>query len=223
MKNLPFDIQWPCEISDELKQKLLDTAIVLNALPDRTHNKVGGVFYIAQGMLSVSFSSENTNTMNANLIGKNSWMGASMMSSDISHSAVVDELLPLSLVYFPKDKIDKLAQSDFEVYKWLYFSSLETQKDWLQAQICSLYDKQSRVIFSLLEISRHLPSVQGSIIKIDISQRQLSQISGISRPRLNEVLKYLEQQGEIGLERGSIHLLEPDSLNLRLKSIKDHS
>lgn len=223
MKNLTSDILWPCELSHELKQSLLESATVLSGLPDRASSRMGGVFYIVHGLLSVSFSSENTNTMNANLIGKESWLGASMMTSGIPRNAVVDELLPLSLVYFPKDKIDKLAQTNFEVYKWLYFSSLETQNDWLQAQICSLYDKQSRVIFSLLEISRHLPSVQGSLIKIDISQRQLSQISGISRPRLNEVLKYLEQQGEIGLERGSIHLLEPESLSRRLKNIKEHT
>jgi DNA-binding GntR family transcriptional regulator len=52
-------------------------------------------------------------------------------------------------------------------------------------------------------------------LKIDISQKQLSQITGISRPRLNEVLKQLEAVGEISLERGSIHLIDIPALSLR--------
>ncbi|MBW3698098.1 Crp/Fnr family transcriptional regulator [Vibrio sp. T187] len=222
MKTHSFNIQWPCELSDFLKQKLLECAIEFHGIPDRALSArvtQGGVFYITKGIMSVSFSAENTNSMNASLLGSGTWFGGSIMSASMSFNATVDELLPVSFIYFPKDKIDKLALSNNEVYKWLYFSVLEVQQDWLKSQLCSLYDRESRIVFSLLQIAKRLPSVQGSLVKIDISQKQLSQITGISRPRLNEVLKELEAQKELSLERGSIHILDIPALSQRISHL----
>lgn len=225
MKRFSYDIEWPCELSAEIKALLLECAIEVNGVPKRNPNsraQQGGVFYVTQGIMSVTFSADKTNTMNAGLVGSGMWFGGTVMSSDISFNATLDEILPISFLYFPKEKVDKLAQANHEVYKWLYYSTVEVQKDWIQAQICSLYDRESRVVFSLLQIAQRLPSVQGSLIKIDISQKQLSQITGISRPRLNEVLKALEAQGEVSLERGSIHLLELNALQQRVAKLTTH-
>ncbi len=175
----------------------------------------GGVYYVSQGILSISFTSENTNSMNATLISSNTWMGGGIMNSGLLLKATIDEIYPTIIICFPKEKIDRLAATNDEVYKWLYHCTLDVQKCWLQAQLCSLYDRECRIVFSLLDISKRLPSVKGSLLKIDISQKQLSQITGISRPRLNEVLKQLETVGEISLERGSIHLIDIPALSLR--------
>ena len=137
------------------------------------------------------------------------------MNSGLLLKATIDEIYPTIIICFPKEKIDRLAATNDEVYKWLYHCTLDVQKCWLQAQLCSLYDRECRIVFSLLDISKRLPSVKGSLLKIDISQKQLSQITGISRPRLNEVLKQLEAVGEISLERGSIHLIDIPALSLR--------
>lgn len=215
MKHFPLQIDWPCSLSDSLKQELLSSATIMSGLSEYSQYSranEGGVYYVSQGIISVSFTSENTNSMNATLISGNTWMGGGILNSNLLLKATVDEIYPTIIICFPKEKIDRLAATSDEVYKWLYHCTLDVQKCWLKSQLCSLYDRECRIVFSLLDISRRLPSVKGSLVKIDISQKQLSQITGISRPRLNEVLKHLESVGEISLERGSIHLLDIPAL-----------
>ncbi|MDN3616972.1 MAG: Crp/Fnr family transcriptional regulator [Vibrio gallaecicus] len=223
MKTSTSDIQWPCNLSQALKDELLLSAITVHGLSDRNQFKrssVDGVFYIVQGIMSISFASENTNTMNATLLSANTWAGGGVIYNSLSLNATIDEILPCTILYFPKEKIDRLASTNDEVFRWLYHCTLDLQKNWLQSQLCSLYDRESRIVFSLLDLAKRLPAVQGSLIKIDISQKQLSQITGISRPRLNEVLKSLEAANEISLERGSIHLIDIPSLNKKTEKLK---
>lgn len=139
-----------------------------------------------------------------------------MINQSFKVHATIEELEPVEVIFFPKDKIDQIAGKDPLVYKFLYHSSLESQQAWLKAQIVSLHNRETRVVYALLEVSRHTSQIQGSIVSVNASQKQLSSITGISRPRLNEVLKMLESNGEISVMRGAIHLLEIERLKQRL-------
>lgn len=182
----------------------------------KSEAKSGGVTYLKKGIIAITFGNENTNTMNSGIYGEGSWLGSSMINQSVHLHASIEELEPVEVIYFPKERIDALAATDPFVYKWLYHCSVKAQQQWLFAQITSLHDRQTRVVFTLLEIARLMKTVKGSFIKVSASQKQLSAITGISRPRLNEVLKMLESSGEISIERGSIHLIEPSKLQHRL-------
>ncbi|WP_052772078.1 Crp/Fnr family transcriptional regulator [Vibrio mexicanus] len=145
-----------------------------------------------------------------------------MIGQSVRYKATIEELEPIEMLIFPQAKIEELAKINPEIYKWLYHSTHKTQQAWIRAQISTLYDKETRIVSSLLEIAKYIPNIKGSFQKIHASQRQLSLITGISRPRLNETLKELEVSKEISLERGVIHLLKPDALRKRMERVSQN-
>jgi len=214
-------IKWPCELPSTTKE-----AIVLNATriqqlgPVTTQGRqLNGVMYIKRGIAGIGFSSEHTNTMNAAIFGTGNWLGASVINHVIRVLANIEQVEPIEIIFFAKDKIEQLAEKDPNIFKWLYYGSLQSQHQWLTAQAVSLHDREVRVIYTLLEIAKYANQVQGSVSAVHASQKQLSIMAGISRPRLNEVLKMLEASGEISVSRGSIHLLDQQSLTERLSKL----
>ncbi|WP_159737053.1 Crp/Fnr family transcriptional regulator [Vibrio atypicus] len=187
--------------------------------PTLTHG-MNGILYIKSGIACITFGSEQTNSMNSGIFGSGTWLGSNMISHNIRLHATIEQLEPIELIFFHKDKVEALCLQDPFVYKWLYHCSLSTQQQWLMAQVVSLYDREVRVIFALLEIARLTKQIQGSMLKVHTSQKQLSIIVGISRPRLNEVLKMLEINKEIIINRGVIHILQPEKLEQRLEQLK---
>lgn len=222
MDTLQDKIIWPCELSNETKEAIVLCAVRINQFGTKLNSSrsSSGVTYINKGIACISFGSDQTNTMNAGVYGKGSWLGSSVINQSFKLHATIEEIEPLEAIFFPKDRIDQLAEKDPSIYKWLYYSSLNTQQPWLLAQIVSLHDRVTRVVYALLEIARYTSQIKGSLTSVNASQKLLSNVTGISRPRLNEVLKMLESVGEVSVSRGSIHLLDINRLEQRLAPIK---
>lgn len=223
MDTLQDKIIWPCQLPASTKEAIVLCAIRANQLGANTGSTrpIPGITYINSGIACISFGAEQTNSMNSGVYGKGSWLGGSMINQSFKLHTTIEELEPVDVIFFPKDKIELLAERDPHVYKLLYFCSLDSQQQWLTAQIVSLYNRETRVVFALLEVARHTTQIKGSVLSVNASQKQLSNITGISRPRLNEVLKMLETNGEISVSRGTIHLIDVDALQARLEAISN--
>ncbi|USD67135.1 helix-turn-helix domain-containing protein [Vibrio sp. SCSIO 43136] len=221
-----FDIQWPCDLDKNTQQQLTDIAIPISGLSQIKHSapptrKGRGVFYVAKGLISVSFAADGPQSMSGGLLGEGLWLGGSLMMTQMLINANIEEVKPTELLYFPKEKIEKLAETNPFIYKWLYFSAGQVQQSWLQSQVASLHDKETRIIATLLSILDKSQSIRGAVPHINISQKQLSTITGISRPRLNEVLKKLEGENKISLARGKVYFEDLESLTKQLQPIKE--
>ncbi len=211
-------ILWPCELSRNLKESLLSIAQPTDNL---LNGHEQGLFYVVQGLAFAHFAPETiVNTMNSAVIRKGIWIGSSQQNKRIHVHSHIEEVNPLTLLYFPKDKISKLCDVNPETYKFLYHTRDTISSTWLTSQLVSLFDKETRIVFALTQLAEHSQSIQGSVIRLELSQKQLSIITGISRPRLNEVLKSLEQSNEVSLERGSIFINDLAKLKLRLYKIE---
>lgn len=221
MDSLQDIIKWPCDLPTTTKEAIVLTATRIQQLGPLTTQgrQLSGVMYIKRGIAGIGFNSEHTNTMNSAIFGTGNWLGASMINHVVRVLAHIEQIEPIEIIFFAKDKIDQLAAKDPNIYKWLYYGSLQTQHQWLTAQAVSLHDREVRVVYTLLEIAKYAKKVKGSISAVHASQKQLSIIAGISRPRLNEVLKSLESSEEISVSRGSIHLINQQALAQRLEKV----
>lgn len=222
MDSLQEIIQWPCELPNATKEAIVLSAMRIQQFGSATapNRAMKGVIYIKRGIAAIGLTSEHTNTMNSGIFGTGNWLGGSMINHGSRILAHVEQIEPVEVIFFAKDKIDHLANNDPYIYKWLYHASISTQQQWLNAQVVSLHDRETRVIFALLQIAQHTKQVKGSKTAVHASQKQLSMITGISRPRLNEVLKMLEAKEEISVSRGVIHLLEPTKLSEQLRKLE---
>jgi CRP/FNR family cyclic AMP-dependent transcriptional regulator len=209
-------IKWPTSLSATVKEKLLNIAYYGdNFTPQVSTNaklKHPGVYYFIRGLATFSYTTANMKNIRGCVFGGGDWIGANSLFREKSLFFVPETLIPIEFLYFPRDKIEKLSITSPEVYQWLFHCIDNTQPKIMQSQLTALHDKTSRIVYTLLELARYTPVLLGSSPSIRISQQQLSTVTGLSRPRINEVLKTLEKKGEISLERGCIHLIEQAGL-----------
>ncbi|WP_061017211.1 Crp/Fnr family transcriptional regulator [Vibrio splendidus] len=209
-------IQWPCELSADLIESLIDIAVLKTGVHSieitQKFQNLPGVFYILSGSAGICFSTENMKSLSGGIIGRGDWIGALSIHADYKLFAVAEEVEPITMVLFPANKILELAERKCMVYKWLLHSGTKAQSIWMQAYLSSIHEKEQKTIYVLLELAARQTNIAGATVSINISQTQLSTITGISRPRLNEVLKGIEQQGLVKTQRGKVFITDVEGL-----------
>jgi CRP-like cAMP-binding protein len=221
--SIAAQINWPTKLSDTIKHKLIEIAQYKTdfntAGLDRCRIASRGVCYVISGTAAIYMQTPNLKTVNSIVIGKQQWFGNYQDEKNNLLSFFVAEVKPLDLVFFQSEDIQRLMSSDLEVFKWLYHVANQLQAKCLQSQLVTTENKETRVVYLLIELAVHQQRLQGAIPKIEVSQQQLSIITGIARQRVNEVLKKLEEVDFIRLERNCIHLLDLKGLGAMLHHI----
>ncbi|MCK8079696.1 Crp/Fnr family transcriptional regulator [Vibrio sp. 1CM24A] len=213
-------IQWPCELPQELIDSLIEIAVFKTSVHSleitQKFQNLPGVFYILSGSAGICFSTENMKSISGGVIGRGDWIGALTLHADYNLFAVAEEVEPITMVLFPAEKVLALAEEQCMVFKWLLHSGTRAQSIWMQAYLSSIHEKEQKTIYVLLELAARQNNIAGATVSINISQTQLSTITGISRPRLNEVLKGIEQQGLVKIQRGKVFITDVEGLYERI-------
>ncbi len=204
-------IKWPCDLPALFKEKLLETAIYKQGVTslqftDR-YAYIPGLFYILQGSVGMCFSTLDMKSVVGGVVGQGDWLGAYSIEREQKYFGITEEIETLSMLLFPRDKILQLAQEDPLVYKFLFFAGQQTQSIWMQALLSSIHTREQKLVYTLLELRARYSSVTGAVDCLNVTQYQLSTITGISRPRLNETLKQIEAKGFISLQRNKIFIV----------------
>ncbi|MGB5443985.1 MAG: Crp/Fnr family transcriptional regulator [Psychromonas sp.] len=205
---------WPCPLSNHLKVQLL--AIAQSEKGAQRMIKNSGLCYIKSGLACLYYASEQMNNTLGYVIGSGDWIGASTLMKKNKLFLLSAELEPIEYLFFPTEKILRIAKAEMEIYKLLYHCMIHMQPIYLQSQLTSLHDKETRVVYMLLCLAQKKQTVNGAKTVINITQEQLCLATGISRPRINEVLKKFEKHQEIAIKRGKIYILDISALSNRL-------
>ncbi|KAA8679751.1 Crp/Fnr family transcriptional regulator [Vibrio gigantis] len=213
-------IQWPCELPQNFIDSLLEIAVFktgINSLEiTQRFQNLPGVFYILTGSAGICFSTENLKSLSGGVVGKGDWIGALSVHVDYNLFAIAEEVEPITMVLFPSDKVLELAEKKCLVFKWLLHSGAKAQSIWMQAFLSSIHEKEQKTIYVLLELAARQNNIAGATVSVNVSQTQLSTITGISRSRLNEVLKGIEQDGLVKIQRGKVFISDVEGLYERI-------
>ncbi|MCJ8293323.1 MAG: Crp/Fnr family transcriptional regulator [Colwellia sp.] len=217
------DIVWPCELSASLKKNLLSIASLKHEITplggSPKHPFSDDICYLFEGVAVLCTSTLNPSTTVGGVIGPKDWFGVGGIDESSRPIYTTEEVVPVVLMAFPNKLLLKLAEQDSEVFKFLFYIAQKLLKKWTQAAATVIHDKEMRIVYYLLEL-RVLHPKKGDVIpSIKISQQQLSFLSGISRPRVNEVLKALEVAEEIEIARGSLRIINLPKLAARLNNV----
>ncbi|GLS90913.1 hypothetical protein GCM10007916_19800 [Psychromonas marina] len=221
MSTLNIDtIQWPGPISEGLKQQLFEIAQPGKGLPD-TQKKTDfpGIYYITAGLATLSVQSENMNNSLGFVLGTNDWVGANTVGKLSDIFLLTVEIEPVEYLFLCRKKVTLLAEKNLEVYKFLFHCLNKMQPVFWQVSLTALHDKEARIVYTLVSLAQKKKIIQGTKVSIKITQEQLCAVTGLSRPRINEVLKKIEKAHEISIERGVIHILDTDALGKRLNQL----
>jgi CRP-like cAMP-binding protein len=215
-------IAWPCELSSETKLQLTAISRSVNSnnanLP-ANHWLMDGVYYLRQGMLTVTLTSDSDKQYVSTVIAKGDWFGVLAIERSEPMVVATVEVAPSSYWFFPAASIDKLAKGNAEIYKWLYFAACQFQPRLLGAMMSEHHSRRTRVVYVLLELSARQTTISGALPQLKVSQQKLSEICCLTRPRLNEVLKALQHQGLIVVQRGAIQLLDLAALEREISQL----
>ncbi|WNC74307.1 Crp/Fnr family transcriptional regulator [Thalassotalea psychrophila] len=217
------DINWPCKLDDEFKQKLLSIAIPVKGLPN-TEASINnpyfrGVYYIHTGLSYLCITSLDFKPLNCAVFGAQSWLGALFMYNHPEIPLHLGEIESGEILFFPKKKIQLLCNETDQTHRWLFHIASFNSPKFFQIKKIPLYKKDIRIIYYLLELAAQSTQIKGVHPKINITQQQLSDLSGIARPSVNRVLKELEQENLITSSRGSINLNDLNGLSGRLEDV----
>ncbi|MFC3913889.1 Crp/Fnr family transcriptional regulator [Pseudaeromonas sharmana] len=209
------EIQWPCPLPDATKASLLQIARPFD--PSRLMGPMPGIFYVLSGCVVGYATNEAMDNSLGLIFGHGSWFGIQYIDNpEYAPVELFETLLPTRLLLFPKDSLQFLLEKEPLVYKLLFFISQQIGRMTLQIGSNTLFCLTTRVTYLLLELARQHALVEDSHPVLKITQQRLSQIAGISRPRVNEVLNVLADAGEIAIRRGEILLLDFTAMKARL-------
>jgi len=167
-----------------------------------------GLVYIKKGQFSISIPQQDLATLYSFMVEPNSWFGGLTLMPLPHPFLVINEIDHVELIYISKARLTKIADAHPIIYKWLLNITADNLPQWFQVPLIALSNKKLRVIYCLVTL---LPLNRGDLnsIDVDASQQKISDICGLSRPRVNEVLKELEHDEVIKVKHKKIIILNP--------------
>lgn len=214
---------WSTDLSAQLKKQLLNISKTINTFnsDERQRSDIAhqGISYIVAGTTTICMQTPSLKTINNIVMGKGDWFGNYELESSTYAPFFLTEVEPVTLIHFPHSDMKRLLQDNIEMFKWFHSLSFAAKSKWLQAQLISHENIQIRVIYLLIELVAHLKFIRGQVPRITMSQLQISRITGIGRQRVNAVIKSLEKENLLYLERGCIHITNITSLGQKLDNV----
>ncbi len=170
-----------------------------------------GLIYIKKGRFSISLPHQNLDTLYSFIIEPNTWFGGLTLMPLPHPFILINEIENVELLYIPKNRLTEIADKHPLIYKWLLNTVADNIPQWFQVPLIALSNKKIRVVYCLATL---LPIDKSklSVIEIEASQQKISDICGLSRPRVNEVLKELEQDKLIQVLHKKIVILNIKAL-----------
>ena len=113
------NIKWPYELHPELKKELFSIARFTSDIKDiglKTGKiKLNSIAYIVDGLASISIPNLEMKSLYGTTIKKDDWFGALAISALDGPIAIINELSPVSIIYFPKHEIMRVAAQNEQV------------------------------------------------------------------------------------------------------------
>jgi len=205
--SLVFDKNVPIEIAEELIAQTTDFRTLKDVSLITGFFNFSGVAFVTQGKFSISIPQQNMSVLYSYIVEECSWFGGLTLMQLPHPFLLIDEIEPVKLLFISKSKVIQLADANPFIYKWLLNMAAENIPQWFQAPLIAFSSKYLRTLYCLVTL---LPInvKEISSIELNITQQELSNICGLSRPRVNEVLRNLETQNIVELQQKKIIILD---------------
>ncbi|GLX85479.1 hypothetical protein tloyanaT_17310 [Thalassotalea loyana] len=214
-------IEWPCDLPEIARTTLLQKAAIIqvNDTSELQAKLPNNIIYVLSGVVISCMVTNGIRAVSGVVIGKGCWFGLINLGEIKTPYFQFEIVEPLVAVSLPEKHCQSLAEIYPQLYKWLWHVSLDISSRWLQSQVMSGESIMTKLVYLLLDIAAHQGSTKAMSYPITLSQYQFSNMTGISRSRLNHALKTLEQNNEILISRGHITINNFEKLGQRLNDL----
>ena len=213
-------IPWMAVLTDEQRERVLSELKVGDALPGdfvcRTGRPVTYWFGVVDGLLKMSSDTLDGNTMTFTGVPPGGWFGEGTALKREAYKYNIQALRKSIVAGLPVDTFDWLLDHSIGFNRFVMNQINERLGQFIAArEIDRMNNPDLRVARSLAALFNPVlyPGV-GEVLRI--TQQELAYLVGLSRQRVNEALRSLQEQGMIRVEYGGLRVLHLDDLRSRV-------
>jgi CRP/FNR family transcriptional regulator, cyclic AMP receptor protein len=174
------------------------------------------VYLIETGKVAVRISTPEGAHVTMALLGPGSAVGElALLGDDERRTATVQAVEPVAALRLYRRDFAELRQQHPSVTEFLVKSLAATVRR-LDAQLVDAFHLPAEA-----RIRRHLHALAGvydkgaRVIQVDLTQEELAQLAGTTRPTVNRFLREEERRGTLQLGRGRIVILDRAQLEIQ--------
>jgi CRP-like cAMP-binding protein len=177
------------------------------------------LYVILSGEVKIVLASEDGQESILIVLNDGDFFGEMALFDDKPRSADAVTVNPTTLLALHRDDFEQFVREHPEVAFPIFRSltaKLRRTTDRLEDLI--FLDLPARVAKKLIQLARKhgVKTGQGIRINLPLSQQELAEMVGATRPRVNEQLRRLAREGLINVDRQTITVLRPGELNRRV-------
>jgi CRP-like cAMP-binding protein len=138
-----------------------------------------------------------------------------LLGDGVPRSATVSALADSETFSVTRLDFHELARRHVEVKDVLLTLLAESVRRSSERVVVAHYlDADDRVRWALMQLEPLYRSDGGTVIPL--TQEQIAELAGVTRPTVNRVLRDEQKRGTVTLERGRVRLVDPDELSRRV-------
>ncbi|TCX53489.1 Crp/Fnr family transcriptional regulator [Dehalobacter sp. 14DCB1] len=171
------------------------------------------LIYVLSGKIQLNMVTEEGRQRLVYFCGKNGVMDRIFqMNNDNAYATAIEKC---RVCFFSKEQLLTIFQTDsdlyFEIMKNLFAKGIYFMKQTVEMELYNPTVRIVRLLYGLC-ISNGIPVGDSYEVRLELSQKQISEISGVHFVTVSKVLGYLEKQRIIEKKKGKIIIHDLDRL-----------
>ena len=201
------------EVLDRMQMQSLRTGEALSIQGELQTHWCG----VLDGLLKWSSASRQGRSLTLGGLSVGSWFGEGSLLRQAPREAEIVALRPSLVALLPRDVFEELVQTQPGFTHFL-LRHINERLHWFMGDIRAhrLLNVDSQVARALVGLFHPVLHPCAST-HLAITQEEVAQLIGISRQRCNSALRSLQTAGLVRLDRGSITVLELETLRGRIE------
>lgn len=152
------------------------------------------------------------------VLGPGDYFGEMALISPGPRNATAVAFEDVETLSIHRDQLDELRAREPGIDKFLLHAAIVEVRRLSHQLVEALYvPADKRVIRRLLDLVRLYRTEEEPVTTIPLTQEDLAQMAGTTRPTTNKVLRAAEDAGAVQIGRGRIEILDPAALARRAR------
>ena len=213
-------IPWLQLLSDIERAEVVPRIVVSDPQPGDYVCRIGRPvtywFGVVSGLLKMSSDNESGQTMTFTGVPPGGWFGEGTVLKRESYRYNIQPLRPSVVAGLPVDTFHWLIDHSLGFNRFIMNQLNERLGQFIAAR------EIDRLTNPEIKVARHLAALFNPVLfpgvgeVLRITQQELAYLAGLSRQRVNEALRRLEQQQLIQIEYGGLRILDLEGLRRSL-------
>jgi len=213
-------VHWLQLLSETERAEVVPRIVVSDPQPGDYVCRIGRPvtywFGVVSGLLKMSSDNESGQTMTFTGVPPGGWFGEGTVLKRESYRYNIQPLRPSVVAGLPVDTFHWLIDHSLGFNRFIMNQLNERLGQFIAAR------EIDRLTNPEIKVARHLAALFNPVLfpgvgqVLRITQQELAYLAGLSRQRVNEALRRLEQQGLIQIEYGGLRILDMQGLRRSL-------